>query len=52
MDIRPGSMGKPAPGYEVKIIDDLGQEVAQGTQGNIAFKAEVDGARHPGNLYF
>lgn len=45
-------MGKPAPGYEVKIIDDLGQEVAQGTQGNIAFKAEVDGARHPGNLYF
>ena len=41
-------MGKPAPGYEVKIIDDLGHEVAQGAHGNIAFKAEVDGSRHPG----
>ena len=35
MDVRPGSMGKAAPGYVVKIVDNNGREVETGEQGNI-----------------
>ncbi len=36
MDPRPGSMGKPYPGHHVDVIDDEGQVVATGEQGELA----------------
>jgi propionyl-CoA synthetase len=33
--IRPGSAGLPMPGFDVRIVDDDGKEVPQGTMGNI-----------------
>lgn len=35
---KPGAIGKAVPGFEVAIIDDQGQPVANGEQGNIAVK--------------
>lgn len=35
-EVRPGSLGKPLPGVEVKIIDDGDGEVSPGTVGHIA----------------
>ena len=40
-DIRPGSSGKPVPGYEVKIVDEEGRPVAQGEVGNLLVKSET-----------
>ena len=40
-DIRPGSSGKPIPGYEVKIVDERGGEVAPGEVGNLLVKSET-----------
>ncbi|XP_077979979.1 acyl-coenzyme A synthetase ACSM3, mitochondrial-like [Glandiceps talaboti] len=37
---RPGSFGKPAPGYDVRIVDDEGNEVEDGMEGNIAVKVK------------
>ncbi len=36
--IKPGSLGKPTPGSDVRIIDDNGNEVAPGVEGHIACK--------------
>lgn len=36
--IKPGSLGKPTPGSDVRIIDDNGDEVAPGVEGHIACK--------------
>ncbi|KAM3072423.1 hypothetical protein ACMFMG_009226 [Clarireedia jacksonii] len=33
--IRPGSAGKPLPGFDVRVVDDSGNEVPKGTMGNI-----------------
>ncbi|KAI9676484.1 MAG: hypothetical protein M1817_000642 [Caeruleum heppii] len=33
--IKPGSAGKPMPGWDVRIVDDDGKEVKQGDMGNI-----------------
>ncbi|GKT60414.1 AMP-binding enzyme [Colletotrichum tofieldiae] len=33
--IKPGSAGKAMPGFDVRIVDDDGQEVPRGTMGNI-----------------
>jgi acetyl-CoA synthetase len=38
MQIRPGSMGRPFPGITPAIIDDEGNEVAPGEEGNLAVK--------------
>jgi len=38
MEIRPGSMGKPVPGIDVRIIDDLGNIVADNEVGNIGVR--------------
>ena len=35
LQIKPGSAGKPQPGYDVRIVDDDGKEVKQGDMGNI-----------------
>ncbi|KAJ6015013.1 hypothetical protein N7540_009604 [Penicillium herquei] len=35
LPIRPGSAGFPMPGFDVRIVDDEGNEVPRGTMGNI-----------------
>lgn len=35
LDMRPGSAGKPMPGFDVRIVDDEGEEVKKGEMGNI-----------------
>jgi len=40
-DIRPGSSGKPFPGYELKIVDDEGNGVPRGEIGNLLVKGET-----------
>ena len=39
-DNRPGSSGRPVPGYEAKIVDEAGIEVAQGEIGTVHVKGE------------
>jgi acyl-coenzyme A synthetase/AMP-(fatty) acid ligase len=38
MPVKPGSMGKPSPGFTVAVVDDDGREVPAGTEGDIAVK--------------
>lgn len=38
MDMKIGSMGKPFPGFHASIVDDSGNEVPVGNEGNIAIK--------------
>ena len=35
LPIKPGSAGKPMPGFDVRIVDDEGKEVKDGEMGNI-----------------
>jgi 2-aminobenzoate-CoA ligase len=37
-EIRAGSTGKPVPGYEARVVDDNGNEVAPGTIGRLAVR--------------
>jgi benzoate-CoA ligase len=37
-DVRPGSSGKPVPGYEVKLVDDQGEPVPKGEIGTLLVK--------------
>jgi len=39
-DVRPGSSGKPVPGYELKILDDEGVPVEQGEAGDLYVKGD------------
>jgi benzoate-CoA ligase family protein len=39
-DVRPGSSGKPVPGYELKILDPDGQPVAVGEAGDLYVKGD------------
>ncbi len=39
MPVKPGSMGRPAPGHRVDVIDANGDIVAPGIEGEIAVKA-------------
>ncbi|GAV22410.1 AMP-binding protein [Carboxydothermus pertinax] len=41
-EVKPGSMGKPAPGYYISIIDDEGNELPPGKEGNIAIKIKPE----------
>jgi acyl-coenzyme A synthetase/AMP-(fatty) acid ligase len=43
LEVRPGSMGKPAPGCDVRIIDEDGDELSPGEQGDIALSADNPG---------
>ncbi len=42
-EIRPGSMGKPAPGYDVRVIDWDGNEAPVGEEGDIALRGDAPG---------
>ncbi|KAI1140387.1 AMP-binding enzyme [Hypoxylon sp. FL0543] len=35
LPIKPGSAGKPMPGFDVRVVDDSGNEVKRGKMGNI-----------------
>ncbi|KAJ5811676.1 Acetate--CoA ligase [Penicillium riverlandense] len=35
LPVKPGSAGKPMPGFDVRVVDDSGKEVRPGTMGNI-----------------
>lgn len=37
-DVRPGSSGKPVPGYELKLVNDDGNKVPQGETGTLLVK--------------
>ena len=39
-DVRAGSLGKLVPGYEAKLVDDSGGEVAQGDVGTLWLKGD------------
>ena len=39
---RAGSMGKPSPGFDVRVIDHEGREVAVGQEGDIAVRVKPD----------
>jgi benzoate-CoA ligase family protein len=40
-DVRPGSSGRPIDGYELKIVDERGQEVPRGEVGTLWVKGET-----------
>jgi acetyl-CoA synthetase len=46
--IKPGSMGKPAPGYEIALLDEQLKEVPLGTEGQIAVRVKP---RRPVGLF-
>ncbi|MBT7942643.1 MAG: AMP-binding protein [Alphaproteobacteria bacterium] len=48
MEIKPGSMGKPVPGIDISIVDDLGNVVAVNEIGNIAVRITDP---HPPGLF-
>jgi len=39
-DLKPGSSGKPVPGYELKILDDEGRPVPKGEAGDLYVKGD------------
>ncbi len=39
---KPGSMGKPSPGYDVAVVDDDGVPVESGVEGQIAIKVKPE----------
>ncbi|MYK32069.1 MAG: propionyl-CoA synthetase [Boseongicola sp. SB0670_bin_30] len=45
--VKPGSPGKPMPGYDVRVLDDDGHEVAPGTLGNIVCKLPLPPSGFP-----
>ncbi|MEZ0289978.1 MAG: AMP-binding protein [Sulfolobales archaeon] len=40
MKIKPGSVGKPAPGYNIVLVDEEGDPVESGRDGHIAIRIE------------
>jgi benzoate-CoA ligase len=39
-EVRPGSTGKPVPGYELKLVDEEGNEVPRGEIGTLHVKGD------------
>jgi len=48
-DIRPGSTGRPVPGYEAKVVDEAGKDVQPGTIGRLAVRGPT-GCRYLDNI--
>jgi len=42
LEVRPGSMGKPAPGYDIVLVDPGGNPVPPGVDGQIAIRIEPE----------
>lgn len=42
LPVRPGSMGKPVPGFQIGIVDDEGQLLPAGEEGQIAVKVKPE----------
>jgi acyl-coenzyme A synthetase/AMP-(fatty) acid ligase len=42
LPIRPGSMGRPMPGFDVRVIDHEGREVAAGQEGDIVVRVKPE----------
>jgi len=42
MKVRPGSMGRPMPGYDVTIVDDDGNPIEPGEVGNIVIRCQPE----------
>ena len=42
MPVKPGSMGKPAPGYDVAILDEEGAELGPDQEGQIAVRVKPE----------
>ena len=40
--VRPGSMGKPTPGFDVQVVDDEGQRCEYGGEGHIAIRTQPE----------
>lgn len=40
LPVKAGSMGRPAPGFDVEIVDDDGRVVPRGTEGHIAVRTD------------
>lgn len=39
-EVRPGSMGRPSPGFEVGLVDEDGVELPAGTEGHLAVRVK------------
>jgi len=48
-EIRPGSTGRPVPGYEAKVVDEDGKDVPHGTVGRLAVRGAT-GCRYLDNV--
>jgi acetyl-CoA synthetase len=42
MEPKPGSMGKPSPGYDIEIIDEDGNVCEVGNEGEIVIRTDMD----------
>jgi len=42
LPLRPGSMGKPTPGFDVQVVDDTGELVGVGDEGHIAVRVQPE----------
>jgi acyl-coenzyme A synthetase/AMP-(fatty) acid ligase len=42
MQIKPGSLGKPTPGFDVVVVDDEGRPLPPGNEGQIAVRVKPD----------
>ena len=40
LEVKPGSMGKPSPGFDVSVIDHDGSELSAGKEGDIAVRVK------------
>ncbi len=48
MEVRPGSMGKPTPGFDVVVVDDDGKVLGPGEEGHVAVRVRP---RRPVGLF-
>ena len=39
-DLRPGTSGRPVPGYELRVVDEQGQDAPDGTPGDLLVRGE------------
>ena len=42
IEVKAGSMGKPSPGFDIRIIDDNANEVPRGQEGDLAVRIKPD----------